>query len=137
MKRRFLDTVAVLLVLFIVAAGAKIFAGQPFHFSSHPNKLVRYGMQYLPSSPTDLWTVTTHVDSILLHNVTGSDVTVTLADKSTNCNAGPCGVFTATTIAARQVWTFSTPGGIRFVNGISANASVANAVVAEIRGVQH
>jgi hypothetical protein len=93
-------------------------------------------LRYMPNSTTDVWTSTTHIDSIFLHNTSGGAVTVTIADKSTDCNSGVCNILTATSIAAGQTWTMSMPGGIRLRSGVTVAASAANSIVVEIRGVQ-
>lgn len=125
------------LLLIVVVFLAQFASGQyPFHMSNPPRGLVRYGLQFMPSISTDVFTKTTHVDWIFLHNTSGAAVTVTIKDRSTDCNSAACNLLTATSISAGQTWTMHCPGGVRMREGINVVASATNAIVTEIRGVQ-
>ena len=134
----FFLAILLLLGLFLpmVVVPPVVQAQRPYYFSNPPYRLVSYGLRYMPASTTDVWTSTTHIDSIFLHNTSGGAVTVTIADKSTDCNSGVCNLLTTTSIAAGQTWTMSMPGGIRLRSGVTVAASAANSIVVEIRGVQ-
>jgi len=76
---------------------------------------------------------TVFVEMVVLANISASAVTVTITDRSTNCNGGPCTLFAPATIQANQVYTIPL-NGAPANGGISWSASAANAVHGSIRG---
>ena len=125
-------------VLLILAAmltlSFPLMSQYPWAFSNPPRTPVLYGPVFMPLAATDVWTATTHLDFILLANTTGGAVTVTIKDKSTNCNGGACTIFPATSIPANSTWIPEMRGGIPMIGGVNVQASSANAITTFIRG---
>lgn len=90
------------------------------------------GLTNVPSTATKVVGQTVHVQQMTLVNTTGSAVTVTVADLSTNCNSATCTVFSAS-IPANTTYTVAL-GGVRANGGLTWVASTANAVSGWIRG---
>lgn len=87
---------------------------------------------FVPATATDVVARDVFVMRINLSNTSASAVTVTISDKSTNCNSGPCQIWPAVTIAANTVYMVDV-GGEQFIGGIRWSATAANAVVGSIR----
>ncbi len=90
------------------------------------------GLTNVPAATTVVVSQTVHVQQMTLVNTTGSAVTVTVLDRSTNCNGAACTVFAAS-IAANTVYTVPL-GGVRAQGGVTWVASTANAVSGWMRG---
>ena len=88
-------------------------------------------MTFIPSTPTVLVNRTASVTAIWLANTTGSAVTVTFRDQSTNCNSGTCSWWPTISIAANTVYSVEVPG-ISSEGGIVWSASTANAVIGQL-----
>lgn len=91
-------------------------------------------LRLVPSSATDFTTKTADVDMLTFSNITGGAVTVTVKDRTTNCNAAACAFMQTVSIAANSVHVVYVSGGVRFTNGINWQASAANSIVASVRG---
>lgn len=87
---------------------------------------------FVPATATDVVARDVNVMRINLSNTTGSAVTVTITDKSTNCGGSACQIWPAITISANTVYMVDV-GGEQFVGGIRWSASASNAVVGSIR----
>ena len=118
---KFLLLLCFFLPLLVAQDGTKV--GRPW----------QYGMTALPSSPTQITTNSTSVDYLYLANTSGSSVTVTIVDGSTNCNGAACKVFPSVTIAANTVYAVPCYG-VYATNGISWSANTANVIHAWIAG---
>lgn len=90
------------------------------------------GLTNVPAASTVVISQTVHVQQMTLVNTTGSAVTVTVQDLSTNCNGAACTVFAAS-IAANTTYTV-TLGGTKANGGVQWVASTANAVSGWMRG---
>ena len=88
-------------------------------------------MTFIPSTPTVLVNRTASVTAIWLANTTGSAVTVTFRDQSTNCNSGACNWWPTISVAANTVYAVEVPG-ISSEGGIVWSASTANAVIGQL-----
>jgi len=73
------------------------------------------------------------VDHINMTNTSGSAVTVTVTDNSTNCNGGACVILSAFSVAANSVSTMHF-NGAPMSGGIKWSASTANVVNASMIG---
>lgn len=85
--------------------------------------------QFVPAAATDLLTQDFHITEVVLTNVTGASVTVTIKDRQ----ATPGQLFAAVSIPA------NTTTGVVFrgrwmPDGINWQASAANSIFASIRG---
>jgi hypothetical protein len=76
---------------------------------------------------------TVFVEQINLQNTTGSAVTVTIVDGSTNCNGGACSLVPAVSIAANTSYSINK-NGEPANGGLKWSASSANAIHASVRG---
>lgn len=76
---------------------------------------------------------TVFVEMVVLANVSGSNVTVSITDGSTNCAGGPCTLFPPATIQSNQVYTVAL-NGVPANGGVIWGASSPNAVHGSIRG---
>src|SRR4051812_46604270 len=75
------------------------------------------GLQFIPSATSTVAWQTVHVQQMTLVNTSGSAVTVTVADRSINCNGGACTVFSAA-VPANTTYTVAI-GGARATNGLT------------------
>jgi hypothetical protein len=102
-----------------------------------------YGTVVLPNTstaitmpvygPTGVSPTTVFIDQINLANTTGSSVTVTIVDQSTNCGGGACTIVPAVAVAANTLYTIALRGAPA-TGGIKWSASVSNAIHGSIRG---
>lgn len=113
-------------------------------FPSHPDHNSWYvGTIIVPNSstavaipvyvPTGAAPATVFIDQINLANTTGSSVTVTVVDNSTNCGGGACTIVPTVPIAANTLYTIALRGAPA-TGGIKWSASAANAIHGNIRG---
>jgi hypothetical protein len=93
------------------------------------------GLQMLPNASTSLTATTTCVAYLLLNNTSGSAVTVTLQDQTTNCNSAACQILSSFSIPANSNLMMPMYG-TKFTSGIKWNAGTATAVVADVIGNQ-
>lgn len=103
-----------LIVLFCISA---------FAIDTHP--------AYIPNTAT---VVTSHdalIYRLTLSNVTAGAVTVTISDRSANCNSAACQIWSAVSIAANTVYTVEF-GGIFMESGFTWTASAANSVIGRV-----
>ena len=127
-----LAMVVTILALFALPLGAQMDSSDRFGARSF------FASGFVPASATDLATDTVYVDAIVLINDTGSDVTVTVRDKSTDCGGSACPVLPSTSplvvkaasIYSVPLYKFRARGGIRW------SASAGSAVYAQIVGVR-
>jgi len=88
---------------------------------------------FLPNISTAI----TNADSLLgqlhLANKTGSTVTVTLTDNSTNCGGSACQLWPSISIAANTVYE-NNFGGLLCSGGVKWSSNTANAVVGWVKG---
>jgi hypothetical protein len=90
------------------------------------------GLQFVPTTTAKLVTQTVHVQQMTLVNTSGSAVTVTVSDLTTNCSSAACSLFSAS-IPANTTYTVSL-GGARAQSGVSWSASAGSAVVGWLKG---
>jgi len=117
----------VLIVLAVLGPGGlmKAQSGGPMGF---------YVEGLIPSSAATVATDSIFIDAIVLSNVTGGDVTVTINDRSTGCNAGVCAVVpTAMVVKAGSIYSIPLYR-VRATRGLTWVASSANAIVGRIVG---
>ena len=119
-----------LLLVWPLAAQAPTYQWQTTNAQGIPSKVM------VPTSATTVIASSSYVkvDQINLRNITGSAVTVTIADISSNCNGSPCSLTPgALTIAANTLYTISLRGEPASF-GVQWSAGTANAVVGWIGG---
>jgi hypothetical protein len=133
----------VVVCLLIGAFGASSF--QRYKVPSDPNAPQAYpypgnnlqpwqvGMVTLPSTATTVQPITTFLDKAWFSNTTGSDVTVTLVDNTTNCSGGPCQLWPGVDIPANTAQSV-TFNGLVANGGFKWSASSANAIHGWIAG---
>lgn len=85
------------------------------------------GLVFVPNTPTAVTTKTTRVYYMKFTNTTGGAVTVTVSDRSTNCNSGACDIWTAVSIPANTTITEAS-NGVLMNGGITWSASAANSI---------
>jgi len=87
-------------------------------------------LAYVPSSNTTVTTAAVRVYTVFLANVTAGAVTVTIKDRTTNCNGAACQVWPAVSIAANTVYIADMKGVA--MTGIDWSASSGNSVVGQL-----
>jgi len=86
------------------------------------------GPTYIPNTVTVAMGANARLFFLHLANSTSGAVTVTINDRSNNCNNGPCPLWPTVSIAGNTVYI--TPlNGILAVGGFTWQASAANSVV--------
>ena len=101
----------------------------PLNFSTQWQSLTGF----LPNSSTAVTTADSYIDYLHLANITGSPVTVTITENSTNCSSGVCQWWPTISIPANTVY-IQAMGGVYSPGGVKWSASNASAVVGWIRG---
>jgi len=74
---------------------------------------------FVPTTPTDLSIVTSHLVALYFANTGGSSVTCNLVDRSTHCSSGACTIWPDVSIAAKSVYaadmhSLLVPAGFRW-----------------------
>lgn len=83
---------------------------------------------YVPNTTTTVAPYTVKIKTLYLANKTAGSVTVTLKDRSTNCNSAACQFWPAITMAANSTYVVDMRG-IRVTSGFTWESDTANAVV--------
>jgi hypothetical protein len=92
-----------------------------------------YQKGFIPASSTAVAGATVLVNFGYFANTSGSAVTVTLTDQSTDCGASTCQFWPVISIAANTVYTVSF-GGFPAVGGLKWTASTGSVVVGYLTG---
>lgn len=83
---------------------------------------------YIPNSATAVTTSTVRIYTLYLANNTAGALTVTILDRSTNCNSAGCPLWPTVSIAANSVYTAQL-SGVPATTGFTWQASAANSVM--------
>jgi hypothetical protein len=115
---------------------APVFAQTPSAYPTTFSQVLEVGLITVPSSTTTVFSFTVRVDRMYFSNRTGSAVTVTVTDGSTNCTgSSACQLFPAVSIAANSTYAVDL-GGVTAQLGVKWSASSANAVDGWIKAKQ-
>lgn len=132
--RSFKITCGALLTLLVASALAPLVGQSPYSSPAPAGPYLVNTLRFVPAVATDFTTKTAVVDMFTFSNKTGAAATVTVKDRSTNCNAAACEFLTTVSIAANSVTVVYMSGGVTFTNGINWQASAANTITASVRG---
>ena len=121
-------------LLFLVVSA--LVAQTPIGYPNSYQDTWEVGLTTLPSTSTVVFSNTVHLDALYLANRTGSAVTVTITDGSTNCTGSTaCQLFPAVSVAANQTYIADLKGVVAN-GGVKWSASSANAIDGWMKGKQ-
>lgn len=98
-----------------------------------PGQTWQQPLGLVPNSSTAITIADSLLGQLHLANKTGSAVTVTLTDNSTNCGGSACQFWPVISIAANTVYE-NNFGGLLCTGGVIWSSNTANAVVGWVKG---